>query len=85
MLNHLNASGRLAEMRQQAFLAEADRNRLGDLARPRAGRTHSLAGLATLVLALIARLALTWRRTRASQPAATTEDVPVGLAAARKP
>lgn len=85
MLNHPNASGRLAEMRQEAFLAEANRNRLGDLARPRAGRTHSLAGLAALALAQIARLSRTWRRRRASQPAVPAEDVPVGLATVRKP
>ncbi len=85
MLPHPHNTGRMAEMRQQAFRAEAERNRLASQARGTAGGRTGLGSLGAFVLAQIVRIPWTWRRTRLTTPATATDDVPVQLATVQEP
>lgn len=81
VLPHPHTSGRIAQMRQQAFLVEAERERLAARAQPTGGGATGIAGLAGFVLAHIVRLPWTWRRTRLSTPVTTADEAPVQLVA----
>ncbi len=85
MLPHPHTTGRVAQVRQQAFLAEAERDRLASQARRTAGGRSAIGSLAEFVLAHIVRLPWTWRRTRPSMLLPAGDDAPVPLAAVQEP
>lgn len=85
MLPHPHTSGRVAQMRQEAFLAEAERHRLASQARGTAQGSTGLGSFRAFVLAQMVRLSWTWRRTRLSTPLITADDNPVQLAPAQEP
>ncbi len=85
MLPHPHTSGRVAQLRQEAFLAEAERHRLASQARGTAQGTTSLGSFGAFVLAQIVRLPWTWRRTRLSTPLISGDDNPVQLAPVQEP
>lgn len=81
MLPHPHTSGRIPQMRQQAFLAEAERERLASQVHSKAGGTTGIASQAGIVLAHIVRPPWTWPRTRLSTRGTATDEAPVQLAA----